>query len=146
MSSSPGLLSLSGDEKTGRKIATLASSPPGSGSKNRKVSLLAVTGISCGPEVISPERGKAPGSRGGGKDHCSPCWAAVSASGAGSSAGAAAGLGSTPFLPPSLATETPGKIRVSRQLGSALGCLEKAIPGTQGQARVSSGSPRKVSL
>lgn len=146
MSSTPGPLFLSGDEKTGRKIATLASRPPGSGSKNRKVSLLAVTGISCGPKVISPERGKAPGARGGGKDHCSPCWAAVSASGAGSSAGAAAGLGSTPFLPPSLVTETPGKIQVSQQPGSALGYLEKAIPGTQGQAGISSGGPRRVSL
>lgn len=109
VSSMAGLLFLSGDETTGRKTATLASRPPGSGSKNRKVSLLAVTGISCGPKVISPERGKAPGARGGGKDHCSPCWAAATASGAGSSARVAAGLGSTPFLPPSLVTETPGK-------------------------------------
>lgn len=107
---------------------------------------MAVTGISCGPEVISPERGKAPGARHGGKDHCSACWAAVSASGAGSSVGAAAGLGSAPFLPPSLVTEDPGKIQVSRQPGSVQGCLEEAIPGTQAQAGVSSGSLRRVSL
>lgn len=124
VSSIPGPFFLSGDEKAGRKIATPVSRPPGSGSKNRKVSLLAVTGISCGPEVISPERGKAPGARGGGKDYCSPRWATASASCAGSSAGAAAALGSTPsFLPPS------GKFRVSQQPGSALGCLERAIQG-----------------
>lgn len=130
----PGPLFLSSDEKAGRKIVTPTSRPPGSGSKNRKVSLLAVTGISCGPKVISPERGKAPGARGGGKVHCSPCWATASASCADSSAGAAAGLGRVdPFLPPSLATETPGKFGVSQQPGSVLRCLERTIPGTRGQ-------------
>lgn len=116
-------------KRAGRQTATPTSRPPGSGSKNRKVSLLPVTGISCGPKVISPERGKALGARGGGKDYCSPRWATASASCAGSSAGAAAESGSTPSFLPSLCQTLLGNLGSASSQGQHWGALREPYQG-----------------
>lgn len=130
-------------KRAGRQTATPASRPPGSGSKNRKVSLLPVTGISCGPKVISPERGKALGARGGGKDYCSPRWATASASCAGSSAGAAAESGSTPSFLPSLCQTLLGNLGSASSQGQRWGTLREPYQGRRDRLESALGALRE---